>query len=71
MGSKLKPEVMLISKVEGGGNPVVSLLKSDNFMSTDVVDMVKFTCGVSSERSTSNSCFSHLNDICSGVPDSR
>ena len=71
MGSELKPEVTLISKVGGGGNPVVSLLESDDFMSTNAVDVVKLTCGVSSEHSTSNPCFAHLNDVCSGVPDSR
>ena len=70
MGSELRPEVTLVSKVEGGGNPVVSLLEGDDFMSADVVD-VKITCRVSSGRSTSNPCFAHLNDVCSGVPDSR
>ena len=71
MGSELKPEVTLVSKVEGRGNTVASLLESDDFMSADVVDVVKITCRVSSERTTSNPCFAHLNDVCSGVPDSR
>ena len=64
VASELRPEVTLVPKV-GGENPVVSLLESDDFKSANVVDVVKFTCGVSSERSTSNPGFVHLlNDVC-------
>ena len=72
MGAELRPEVSLVSEMEGGGNAVVRLLESDNPKPADVIDAVKFARGASSERSTSNPDLAHLlNDVSERVLNSR
>jgi hypothetical protein len=45
LGTEFGPEVALVSEVEGGGNAVVGLLKSDDLESADVIHAMKFACG--------------------------
>lgn len=72
MGAELRPEVSLVSEMEGGGNSVVRLLKSDNPKPADVIDVVKFARGASSKRSTLNPDLTHLlNDVSEQVLNSR
>ena len=72
MGAELRPEVSLVSEMEGGGNSVVRLLESHNPKPADVIDAVKFARGAGSERSTSNPDLAHLlNDVSERVLNSR
>ena len=62
LGTELGPKVALVSKVECGGNTIVSLLESDDLESANVIHAVKFVRGTGSEGSTPNSNFAHLLD---------
>ena len=60
MSSELGPEIALVSEMESRGEPVVSLLESDDLESTDVIHTVKLACGTGSERSASDPDFTHF-----------
>ena len=62
LGTKLRPEVTLVSEVESRGNAIVRLLKGNDLEPADVIHAMKFVCGTGSERSTPNTNLAHLLD---------
>lgn len=62
LSTELGPEIALVSEVEGGGNPIVGLLESDDLEPADVIYSVEFVRGTGSEGSTPNADFTHLLD---------
>lgn len=60
LGTELRPEVTLVSEVEGGGNAVVGLLKSDDLESADVIHPMEFARGTGSKCGASNTDLTHF-----------